>query len=65
MEPAATGLETLVTVLTSIWNQMSTMVSTISTVPLLLISLAFVFAFGVVKISKRLMGIGGGRRKRR
>lgn len=65
MESATTGLETLVTVLTSVWSEMGSMVNRISTAPLLLISIAFVFAFGVVKLSKKLMGIGGGRRKRR
>ena len=65
MEPATTGLETLVTVLTSVWSEMGSMVTRISTAPLLLVSLAFVFAFGVVRLSKGLMGIKGGRKRRR
>lgn len=57
MEPVVTGLETLVTVLTQIWTSMTGLVTTISTAPLLLIALAFTFAFGTVSLAKKLMGI--------
>lgn len=57
MEPAVTGLETLVTVLTQIWNSMTGLVTTISTAPLLLIALAFTFAFATVSLAKKLMGV--------
>lgn len=57
MEPVATGLETLVSVLTNVWSSMSGLVSTISSAPLLLIALAFTFAFGTVSLAKKLMGI--------
>lgn len=65
MEPAATGLETLKTVLTAVWTQMSSLVTKISTNALLLISIGFVFAFGTVALAKRLMGSGGRKRRRR
>lgn len=57
MEPVATGLETLVSVLTNVWSSMSGLVTTISSAPLLLIALAFTFAFGTVSLAKKLMGI--------
>lgn len=44
-------------VVSAMWTQMTTLVTTISTTPLLLIGLAFTFAFGVVRLAKRLMGI--------
>lgn len=50
-------MSTLLTVVAEIWTQMTTLVGQISTTPLLLVGLAFSFAFGVVKLSKRLMGI--------
>lgn len=57
MEPVATGLETLVSVLSNIWTSMTGLVSSISSSPLLLVGLAFTFAFSVVALSKKLMGI--------
>ena len=50
-------MSTLLTVVGEIWSQMTSLVTQISTTPLLLVGLAFSFAFGVVKLSKRLMGI--------
>lgn len=65
MEPAATGLETLTTVLTAIWGAMTPLVTKISGNALLLISIGFMFATGVIAIAKRLMGTGGRKRRRR
>ena len=44
-------------VLTEIWDEMSSLVTTISNSALLLIGVGFTFAFGTVKLAKRLMGI--------
>lgn len=55
--PVATGLETLIDVVGDMWTQMTTLVGTISGNSLLLIGLGFTFAFGIVKLAKRLMGI--------
>ena len=45
------------TVLTEVWDQMESLVTTISGNALLLIGVGFTFAFGTVKLAKRLMGI--------
>lgn len=44
-------------VITEVWNQMTSLVTKISTTPLLLIGVGFTFAFGAVRLAKRLMGI--------
>lgn len=49
--------EQFTTVLTAVWNQMSNLVTTISSEPLLLIGVAFGFAFPTVKLAKKLMGV--------
>lgn len=48
-------LGSLPTVLTTVWNQMASLVTSISAAPLLLIGLGFTFAFGTVKLAKKLM----------
>lgn len=45
------------TVVAQIWDQMDDLVGVISDNALLLIGVGFTFAFGTVKIAKRLMGI--------
>lgn len=57
MEPIVTGFETLETVLTAVWGAMGSLVTRISTAPLLLIGIAFAFAFPTVKLAKKLMGV--------
>ena len=47
----------LLVVVGKIWEQMTTLVTEISTTPLLLIGLAFTFAFSTVSLAKKLMGI--------
>lgn len=44
-------------VVSAVWSQMTSLVGQISTTPLLLIGIGFSFAFGVVRLAKRLMGI--------
>lgn len=51
------ALATLLDVVGDMWTQMTDLVTTISTRPLLLIGIGFTFAFGVVRLAKRLMGI--------
>lgn len=43
------------TVISEVWSQMNSLVATISSTPLLLIGVGFSFAFGVVKLARRLM----------
>lgn len=43
------------TVISEVWSQMTSLVTTISTTPLLLIGVGFTFAFGTVKLAKKLM----------
>ena len=43
------------TVITTVWDQMGDLVTEITTQPLLLIGVGFTFAFGVVKLAKKLM----------
>lgn len=50
-------MSTLLTVVGEIWSQMGTLVTRISDNPLLLIGLAFTFAFSTVSLAKKLMGI--------
>lgn len=50
-------MSTLLTVVAEIWTQMTTLVTTISSNALLLIGLAFTFAFSTVSLAKKLMGI--------
>lgn len=57
MDEGTNALATLLSVVGDMWTQMTTLVSTISTNALLLIGLGFTFAFGVVRLAKRLMGI--------
>lgn len=49
-------------VVATIWSQMSTLVSTIASTPLLLIGIAGSFASLIISIAMKLMGI---RRRRR
>lgn len=58
----ATGLETLLTVVGTVWTQITTLVTTISAAPLLLIGLAGAFASLIISLALKLMGI---RRRRR
>lgn len=55
MEPIVPTLGSLPTVLTAVWTQMTDLVTEISSAPLLLIGLGFTFAFGTVKLAKKLM----------
>lgn len=55
-------MEALLGVVGNLWDQMSDLVTTISTTPLLLIGLAGSFASLVISLAMKLMGI---RRRRR
>lgn len=55
-------MEALLGIVGNIWTEMSSLVTTISSTPLLLIGLAGSFASLVISISMKLMGI---RRRRR
>lgn len=57
MGETTNALATLLDVVGDMWTQMTDLVTTISTRPLLLIGIGFTFAFGVVRLAKRLMGI--------
>jgi hypothetical protein len=50
-------------VVSTIWAQMSSLVTTISTTPLLLIGIAGSFASLIISIAMKLMGIRRGRRR--
>lgn len=50
-------MEALLAVVGNIWTEMTSLVTTISTTPLLLISLAGSFASLVISIAMKLMGI--------
>lgn len=49
--------ESFGTVVSEIWSQMTSLVGQIVSTPLLLIGVGFTFAFGVVRLAKRLMGV--------
>lgn len=57
----APTLGSLPTVLTAIWDTLTNattgLIPKISSTPLLLIGVAFTFAFGAVRLAKRLMGV--------
>lgn len=48
--------EAFITLVSEIWTQMGTTVTTITGSPILLIPVGFVFAGGVIGIAKSLMG---------
>lgn len=56
MDPVVTVPAAFTALLTEIWSQVGTSVTTISNNLLLLIPLGFVFVGGVIGISQRLMG---------
>ena len=62
LDATPTGLEGLGTLLTNIWLQVTTLVTTIASSPLLLIPVGMGFAGGVIGLGKRLMGAGRRRR---
>lgn len=51
-----TGLETLATVISAVFTNISSVVSTIVSKPLLLIPLGLAFSAGVIGLAKSLMG---------
>lgn len=63
MESGGTALTAITDILTVIWAQMSTLVTTITGNAVLLFPVAFVFAFAVVRLAKSLLGLRGGRRR--
>lgn len=58
MEPLVPSLGSLPTVLTSVWDSAEDLVTSIASQPLLLIGVGFTFAFGVVKLARRMMKRG-------
>lgn len=56
-------LETLLGIVSNIWQQMESLVTTITGNPILLFPVAFVFAFSVVRLAKSLLGLRSGRRR--
>lgn len=56
MDPVVTVPAAFTALLTEIWSQVGTSVTTISNNLLLLIPLGFVFVGGVIGIAQRLMG---------
>lgn len=57
-------MTTLLTVLSEIWSQISSLVTTISSNALLLVPLAGAFASLVIGLTMKLMGIRRGRSRR-
>lgn len=57
-------MTTLLSVLTEIWSQISSLVTTISSNALLLVPLAGAFASLVIGLTMKLMGIRRGRSRR-
>ena len=56
MEGTVTGMETLGTVITEIMGYMSEMITTISSQPLLLISVGIFLVGAAIGLAKRLIG---------
>lgn len=57
------SMDSLITIVATIWNQMGDLVTTITGNPILLFPVAFVFAFSVVRLAKSLLGLRSGRRR--
>lgn len=57
------AMDAITSILATIWNQMSDLVTVITGNPVLLFPVAFVFAFSVVRLAKSLLGLRSGRRR--
>lgn len=56
-------MEALLAIVASVWDQMTQLVTVITSNPILLFPVAFVFAFSVVRLAKSLLGLRSGRRR--
>lgn len=56
MEGATTGMESLVTVLSTIWDQIGEVVTTIVSTPLLLLPVGVFLAGASIGLAKRFIG---------
>lgn len=56
MEGAATGMDSLLTVLSTIWDQIGEVVTTIVSTPLLLLPVGIFVAGAAIGLAKRFIG---------
>jgi len=56
MEGATTGMESVTTVVTFLWDQVGEVVNTIVSTPLLLIPVGLFIAGGAIGLAKRFIG---------
>lgn len=56
MEGAVTGMESVGTVITFLWDQVGEVVTTITSTPLLLIPVGLFVAGGAIGLAKRFIG---------